>query len=241
MLEDLSLERIIPDQLDIRDAFDRKTLQLHIERYAFAIQNGKPGDMLDIACGSGYGSYQIIRDEKYEHSRVTAVDVDQTAIEYAKKRYSNPSILFICADAALYDDQKGYDTIISLETIEHLKQPDLFVNKLHALLKKEGVLIISAPVTPSTDGNPHHISDFTASRFKKLLERSGFIIKSEFIQIQPFTLKSILHSDNQRLSKTRKNIGMYYFRHPGVFFARIRSLFMDGLNNKYMTLALHKS
>jgi 2-polyprenyl-3-methyl-5-hydroxy-6-metoxy-1,4-benzoquinol methylase len=241
MFDDLSLERIIPDQLDVQDAFDRKTLELHIERYAFAIQNGKPGDVLDIACGSGYGSYQILQDEKYEYSHVTAVDIDQTAIEYAKKRYSNPSILFICADAELYDDQRGYDTIISLETIEHLKTPDLFVNKLYALLKKEGVLIISAPVTPSTDGNPHHTSDFTVSRFKKLLESSGFIIKSEFIQVQPFTLKSILHSDNQRLSKTRKNIGMYYLRHPGVLFARIWSLFTDGLNNKYMTLALRKS
>jgi 2-polyprenyl-3-methyl-5-hydroxy-6-metoxy-1,4-benzoquinol methylase len=240
MRDELSLERIIPDQMDDRDAFDMKTLQLHIERYAFAISNGKPGDVLDIACGTGYGSFQLLQSEKYTQSRVVAVDIDQTAIDYANKRYSNPAIHFVCADAMLYQDPGGYDTIISLETIEHLKDTGLFAKKLHSLLKKDGVLIVSAPVTPSTDGNPHHLSDFSVSRFKKLFESSGFIIESEFIQVQPFSLKSILHSDNQRLSKTRKNIVKYYFLHPRVFLARIRSLFTDGLNNRYMTLALRK-
>ena len=240
MHEYLSLERIVPDQMDDLDAFDRKTLQLHIERYAFAISHGKPGEVLDIACGAGYGSFQLLQNEKYGKSRVTAVDIDQTAIDYAKKRYSNPAIHFVCADAILYDDPGGYDTIISLETIEHIRDTGLFVKKLHALLKKDGVLIVSAPVTPSTDGNPHHLSDFSVSGFKKLFKRAGFIIESEFRQVQPFTLKSILHSDNQRLSKTRKNILKYYLQHPGVFVARIKSLLTDGFNNKYMTLALRK-
>jgi 2-polyprenyl-3-methyl-5-hydroxy-6-metoxy-1,4-benzoquinol methylase len=241
MHNDLSLERIVPDQMDDQDAFDMKTLQLHVERYTFASRNGKPGEVLDIACGAGYGSFQLLQNEKYAQSRVTAVDIDQTAIDYANKRYSNPAIHFVCADALLYDDQGAYDTIISLETIEHIKDAGLFVKKLDSLLKKDGMLIVSAPVTPSTDGNPHHLTDFTVSSFKKLFETSGFIVESEFIQVQSFSLKSILHSDNQRLSKTRKNIGKYYFRHPGVFLARIRSLFTDGLNNKYITLALRKS
>ena len=240
MHNDLSLERIVPDQMDDQDDFDRQTLRLHVERYAFAISNGKPGEVLDIACGAGYGSFQLIQSEKYAQSRVTAVDIDQSAIDYAKKRYSNPSIHFICADALLYNDQGGYDTIISLETIEHIKDTKLFVKKLHSLLKTDGVLIISAPVTPSTDGNPHHMSDFSVSSFKHLFETSGFILESELLQVQPFSLKSILYPDNQRLSKTRKNIGKYYVRHPGVFLARIRSLFTDGLNNKYMTLTLRK-
>ena len=240
MPDDFSLERIVPDRIDSQDAFDMKTLQLHVERYSFAIRHGKRGDVLDIACGTGYGSYQLLQADKYAQSRVVAVDIDQSAIDYANKRYSNPAIRFVCADAMKYQDPQGYDTIISLETIEHIQDAGLFVKKLHSLLKKDGILIISAPVTPSTDGNPHHFSDFTVSRFKKLFETSGFIIESEFVQVQSFSLKSILHSDNQRLSKTRKNIVKYYFRHPGVFLARIRSLFVDGLNNKYMTLALRK-
>src|SRR5579863_3815391 len=240
MHDDLSLERIVPDQMNDQDAFDMNTLQLHVERYAFAISHGKPGDVLDIACGAGYGSFQLIQNGKYAQSRITAVDIDQTAIDYAKRRYSNPAIHFVCADAMKYDDRRVYDTIISLETIEHVKDTGLFVKKLYSLLKKDGVLIISAPVTPSTDGNPHHLSDFSVSSFKRLFESSGCVIESEFMQVQPFTLKSILHSKNQRLSKTRKNVWKYYFRRPGVFFARIRSLLKDGFNNRYLTLVLRK-
>ena len=75
---------------------------------------------------------------------------------------------------------------------------------------------------------------------KNFLKHPDSLIESEFVQVQPYSLKSIFHSDNQRLSKTRKNIGKYYLRHPVVFLARIRSLFVDGLNNKYMTLVLRK-
>jgi SAM-dependent methyltransferase len=240
MHDDLSLERIVPDQMDDQDAFDRATLKLHIERYAFAISHGKPGKVLDIACGAGYGAFQLIQSTKYLQSRVTAVDIDQTAIDYAIKRYSNPAIHFICADAMLYDDPDRYDTIISLETVEHIKDTESFVKKLHSLLKNDGVLIVSAPVTPSTDGNPYHLSDFSVSSFKKLFETSGFTIESGFTQVQPYSLKSVFYSDNQRLSKTRRNILKYYFRHPKVFLARIQSLIQHGFNNRYMTLALRK-
>jgi SAM-dependent methyltransferase len=240
MPEDLSLERIIPDQMDRQDSFDMKTLQLHIERYAFAISKGKPGDILDIASGTGYGSFQILQNEKFTGSRVVAVDIDQTAIDYANKRYSNPSIQFICADAKIYNHPLGFDTIISLETIEHMQDPELFVKKLDSLLKRDGILIVSAPVTPSTDGNPHHLSDFSETRFKKMFESSGFLVESELVQVQPYSFRSIFNSKHRRLSKTRKNIVRYYFNHPSVFFARLRSLITDGFNNRYMTLVLRK-
>lgn len=241
MHDNPSLERIVPDQLNTEDAFDKETLQLHVDRYSFAVRNGRPGDLLDIACGTGYGTYQIAQTKDYAQSRIIGVDIDKKTIEYAIGRYSDPKIRFICSDALSFTDENGYDTIISLETIEHLHHPGLFVKKLHSLLKKEGILIISAPVTPSTDGNPHHLSNFSVSRFKKLFISSGFTIESEFIQVQPFTLKNILGSNNQRLSKTRQNIAKFYLHHPGVFIARIRSLVKDGLNNRYMTLALRKN
>jgi SAM-dependent methyltransferase len=240
MQDDFSLERIIPDQLDVQDSFDQATLQLHTERYQFAIQNGQAGNVLDIACGTGYGSYQIMQADKFLNSLVTGVDIDEEAITYAKKRYGHPSIRFVCADALLYSDQQGFDTIVSLETIEHLKDPISFVKNLYSLLKNEGVIIISAPVTPSTDGNPHHLSDFSPSGFRRIFELSGFTLISEFIQVQPYSLKSILYPKNKRLSQTRKNVGRFYMRHPLIFFNRIRSLLSDGFNNKYMTLALRK-
>jgi SAM-dependent methyltransferase len=241
MDDDLSLERIIPDHLDPADEFDQETLRLHLERYSFAIQNGQPGFILDMACGTGYGASQIIQTEKFFGSLVTAVDVDAAAIEYGKKRYASESIRFICSDALQFENTQLFNTIVSLETIEHLRDPALFVKKLHSLLEKGGTLIVSAPVTPSTDGNPHHLSDFTSGGFRKLFELSGFSIESQLLQVQRYSLTGIFHSKNKRIIQKRQGIAMYYLQHPGIFWARIRSLFMDGLKNKYLTIALRKN
>jgi ubiquinone/menaquinone biosynthesis C-methylase UbiE len=240
MHDDLSLERIIPDHLDGQDAFDQVTLQLHLERYTFAILNGKPGEVLDIACGSGYGSFQVMDSEKFRSSRMTAVDIDGQAIQYAKKRYAHPSIQFVCADAMHYSGGHLFDTVISLETIEHLNDPEKFISSLHAVLQEDGVLIISAPVTPSTDGNPYHFSDFTARSFRKLLKGIGFVEFACLEQTQRYSLPGIFNPKNKRLEKMRNHIWLFYLKHPKVFYKRIVSLLADGATNKYLVLALKK-
>jgi SAM-dependent methyltransferase len=240
IMNEHSFERIVPDMLDIHDAFDRGSLKLHMERYDFAIQKALHGRILDIACGTGYGSYQMLGSDKLESSSITAVDVSRDAIEYGMKRYNHSSLDFICTDVMDFSDSKFYDTIVSLETIEHLKEPVSFIQKMYLLLKKGGMLIASAPVTLSTDVNPYHLSDFTASSFRQLFDPMDFQVEAELFQIQPYSVKDLFRSGNKRLNDTRSQLPAYYLRHPRTFVRRIRSLFRDGLNNKYLTLALKK-
>src|SRR5580765_423439 len=148
MDEYTSLERIIPEKEQDLDDFDRFSLKLHMDRYAFAIQNAKPGRVLDMACGSGYGAYQMIRSVRLGQCRIIAVDNSVQAIGYEEKHFQDPSIEFICNDAMQFNDEQEFDTIVSLETIEHLENPKAFIRKLDSLLRSSGVLIISAPVTP---------------------------------------------------------------------------------------------
>jgi cyclopropane fatty-acyl-phospholipid synthase-like methyltransferase len=240
MKHEFSLERIVPDQMDNLDAFDQASLKLHRERYAFAIQHGMPGYVLDIACGTGYGSYQILEHEKFSNSRVKAVDISEEAIGYGRKRYAHPFLEFICSDVMDFSDRDLFDTIVSLETIEHVKDPQNFIKKMHGLLKKDGVLIISAPVTPSTDGNPFHLTDFTPSGFRKLFDQGCFTMEDRLIQEQSYTLGSLIHAENKRLDGMRPDLGKYYMQHPNIFFRRIWSLMTDGFKNKYLTLVLKK-
>ena len=51
-----SMERIIPDLIDPQDNAAQLSLRLHMERYQFACENLLPGRVLDIACGTGYGT-----------------------------------------------------------------------------------------------------------------------------------------------------------------------------------------
>lgn len=238
---DPSLERIVPDELDPQDPFDTATLELHRKRYQFAIDHLDPGRLLDIACGAGYGAYQMISSEKLADSRCTAVDISPAAIAYARSRYAHPFLQFICTDSMKFTDIFLYDGVVSLETIEHLPDPVSFISKLIDLLKPGGMLIVSAPVTLSTDGNPYHLFDFSQRGFRKLFSPYACKEIAHLIQVQPYALKDIFGSrKNRRILPKRGGLWKFYMCHPGVFFSRIRAVMKDGFNNKYLTLALRK-
>jgi ubiquinone/menaquinone biosynthesis C-methylase UbiE len=240
MKQYFSLERIVPDQMDSLDAFDQASLQLHRERYAFAIQHGKPGRVLDIACGTGYGSYQILEHQKFSNSLIKAVDISLEAIGYGRQRYAHPGLEFICSDAMDFSDLHFFDTIVCLETIEHLKDPGAFIKKMHSLLKKNGILIASAPVTLSTDGNPYHLTDFTPAGFRKLFDPSLFIFESSLTQEQAFSPGGLFNRENKRMEDAGRNLFRYYLYHPKIFLRRIWTLVTLGFKNKYLTLVLKK-
>src|SRR5579872_90802 len=111
-----TLERITPDQLNQDESTGSETLKLHLERYQFAVENLKPGKVLDMACGVGYGSYYVASEAGDKVEKITSVDISNEAIEYARKRYVHPKIEFVCADATKFSAGEKYDTIISLET-----------------------------------------------------------------------------------------------------------------------------
>jgi 2-polyprenyl-3-methyl-5-hydroxy-6-metoxy-1,4-benzoquinol methylase len=234
------MERIVPDDLNLLQGFDTDTLQLHLERYQFAIRQLRPGRILDMACGTGYGSSMLVNDEKMKGSSCISVDNSPTAISYASKRYSHDAIEFICEDAMKFDDRLLFDGIVSLETIEHFKQPELLVSRLYQLLKPNGILIVSAPVTPSTDGNPYHLSDFSPVGFRGLFKSYPLEEKAHLLQVQSYLPYLFRSSKNSRLSGVRNELWRFYLRHPTVFYSRICSLFRDGFKNKYLVLALQK-
>src|SRR5665213_1982727 len=68
---DPSMERIVPDQLDLEDSFDKLSYELHLERYRFASRLLPAGRILDMACGAGYGTYGLASLEKFRQSLFT--------------------------------------------------------------------------------------------------------------------------------------------------------------------------
>lgn len=231
------MERIIPDELN--DSFSRASLQLHLERYNFAGENFKAGRVLDIACGTGYGSYLLAGKYQNSISEIVAVDISEESIAYARKRYAHPKIKFMVQDAFAFSDHDKFNSIISLETIEHLHNPFSFVSHLYGMLRPGGILVASAPVTPSTDINSYHVNDFSQNSFRSLFSKLSLSEKSVLHQVQQVKLKDIMNTKkSNRTEGIRKNLLGYYFSHPDILLARARSLISDGFSNKYMTLAL---
>ena len=234
-----TMERIVPDQLT--DRFGLTSLQLHYDRYRFAGTNIRPGRVLDIACGTGYGTYLLASEFGDFISEIVGIDISAESISYARQRYGLPKIKFIQHDALTFYDVNKFNSIITLETIEHLPDPAAFIRGLYDLLLPGGVLIVSAPVTPSTDINPYHLNDFSEKSFHALFAPHSFTTKDSLHQTHHISFKDVFgRKKNQRAEGMRKNIIAHYLSHPQILFARVRSIFEDGFSNKYTALVLQK-
>ena len=155
----------------------------HVQRYKFAAKELKgAGDVLDAACGCGYGS-SILMDSGV--LSVEAIDAAPAAIEYAVKHYSRPNISWRIAD--LTDDAVSFKTsfraAVSFETIEHLADPSTFLETLAAYCD---ILIASVPnqeILPFQQYRfPDHHRHYTPLEFESLLSAAGWHIKDWFHQ-----------------------------------------------------------
>ena len=169
----------------------------HLKRYQFAKNLIKDGDnVLDIACGIGYGSYVMSENTT---ANFTGVDVATGAIKHANKYFKRDNIEFICSRAEVFQPKKQYDVIVSFETIEHLEYDEQFIEAITKHLKQGGMFICSTPnelMKPySIIGNPFHYRHYTPRQMSKLLRKKGGL-KTEAIYTQR-------KGTNYDLTKTR--------------------------------------
>ncbi len=161
-------ERLIIDnkECDVRSDI----YQEHVARYKYAIKFIKIGDkVLDIACGSGYGS-NILAEIG---AKVWAGDMDAEAIMLAQDKYKKNNLIFEKLDAIkLPFADNEFDVVVSFETIEHIENYMKFISELKRVLKPGGQLILSTPNVVATKrlkiNNPFHIKEFTRQELLSL-------------------------------------------------------------------------
>jgi 2-polyprenyl-3-methyl-5-hydroxy-6-metoxy-1,4-benzoquinol methylase len=231
-----SLERLVPDRLDPDDPAAADTLRLHLERYAFAARVGRPGRLLDLACGVGYGT-RLLADRNPALRPALGVDLSADAVAHARARYGGDGVSFLAADAARWDDPEGFDTIVSLETLEHVEAPEALFGRLVAMLRPGGRLVASVPTTPSVDWNPHHRHDFTARSFAALGARHRLREVERLRQVQRYSLRASWRGRRFRSERIRPGLPAWYARHPGALVRRIASTLRHGLASHYLTIA----
>ncbi|MFD1040647.1 class I SAM-dependent methyltransferase [Virgibacillus byunsanensis] len=168
MLEDTG-ERVIPERMKITNGL----LLEHLARYHFA-SDYVSGRVLDFASGSGYGSHIIAKMCKKKVTEVIGIDIDKAALDYAKKTYYHPLTTYHegdVTDPQLPDELGQFDSIMSFETIEHVKQEKQFLSNIYNMLKPNGTLILSTPFGEGRGvpcGSPFHVHQLTVPEFKAL-------------------------------------------------------------------------
>lgn len=219
-------------------AFDQATLALHVARYKLAAEYVRDADVVDCACGTGYGSEMLAQAGARS---VQGVDLDRDALVFARLRHAHPSITYYEADALRYAPSPTPTVWVSLETIEHLPNPTGYVARVAQVLPMGGRFIASVPVTVSTDGNPHHLWDFSRESFRALLKSHGFHEEKKLEQSHRFSLGDVFGgSSGARQRDRRHGLLRWYARHPRVLAQRIALTLTKGLVNEYLTVVAVK-
>jgi 2-polyprenyl-3-methyl-5-hydroxy-6-metoxy-1,4-benzoquinol methylase len=104
----------------------------------------KKGRIIDLGAGWGHMT-DLVANLGFE---VVAVEMSPEKADYAKKQF--PDIKFFCCD--VYDIpekvvpfEAPFDFVVATELIEHLFDPEKFLNITKQLLKENGLLILSTP------------------------------------------------------------------------------------------------
>jgi len=141
-------------------------------RYRFACGFVSGKKVLDVACGSGYGSALLFHEGGA--ARVIGADASWEALQAARRFRVPGHVTFAFGPAERLPFCDGaFDAIVSMETLEHLQYPQAFLRELGRLVCADGQAIISTPLNNSDTrlrpDNPHHRREYSADEFLGLL------------------------------------------------------------------------
>jgi len=161
-------ERVIPDRYELKPM-----LQEHLIRYEFALPRIRGGDVLDMGCGCGFGSYLMAQNGARS---VVGVDVAEDALQYAAQNYEAENLRFERMDVtSLSFPSEQFSAVVCLEVFEHVDDYEALLRESVRVLKPGGVLVLSTPNklvwSPNREKpiNPWHIWEFYREDFGRIL------------------------------------------------------------------------
>jgi ubiquinone/menaquinone biosynthesis C-methylase UbiE len=170
----------------------------HMTRYIAAQQFVKGKTVLDIACGSGYGTKILAKTA----AKVYGVDINKDSVDYAKQNFAADNIEYRMGDAVKIPlEDESIDTIVTFETIEHVKKYRQYLEESKRVLKTGGQFIVSTPNKGEfAKGNEFHEHEFDHSELLKLL-KSSFKFIDKYYQA---TWAYVQLSDESLIAETKQ-------------------------------------
>ena len=145
----------------------------HWHRYLFAAGFVADLEVLDIACGEGYGSSLLARKAR----TVTGVDIDEATVANARNRYRGPNLRFAQGSvSAIPFPDRSFDCVVSFETLEHVAEQEEMLSELKRVLRPTGFVIVSTPNRIEYSDkrafrNEFHVRELDGAEFRGLLAR----------------------------------------------------------------------
>jgi 2-polyprenyl-3-methyl-5-hydroxy-6-metoxy-1,4-benzoquinol methylase len=132
--------------------------------------NGKR--VLDVGCGTGYGSFIMSQVA----ALVTALDDSEEAIRVGRDHYAAPNIRHVVSDFLQYRPDGEIDVVVSYENIEHVEDTDAYFAKLKEI--NPAIIILSCPhLTTPIGGNTFHFRHYGMDELVNRFRAIGYRIE----------------------------------------------------------------
>ncbi len=133
----------------------RVDLARHKAAYRFAVEWAASARVLDLGCGSGYGTAELAR------AASSAIGLDRVFPDSSAcrgvARYVRSDLNHLPLAPACFD------LVVSFQVIEHLRDPTEYLKGIRRLLAAGGTALITTPNRLTSDGeNPYHVHEYEA-------------------------------------------------------------------------------
>ncbi|MGE5635998.1 MAG: class I SAM-dependent methyltransferase [Nocardioidaceae bacterium] len=160
----LTGERTLPDVPEENYWFRR-----HLVVYEWIAERCRGLDVVDMACGEGYGVEALAR----RATSVTGVEANPDAFEHARLKYVRPGVRIVRDMVERF--AQPCDAVVFLQTIEHVHDPVAVLRHMRDMLRPGGAVYVStpnvltlAPAGAERSGNPWHLREYRAEEFRAL-------------------------------------------------------------------------
>lgn len=148
--------------------------------------------VLDVGSGTGY-FLNFLQENQFQ---AIGIEADAGARAYAEKQFG---VQVKAPSALLHDELEGpFGAITMWHVLEHVHEPDAYLQKFYHLLAEQGALLIAVPNHISSDGQhyqtywagydvPRHLWHFSPKSMQTLVERNGFeVVEKIRMPLDPF-------------------------------------------------------
>lgn len=193
----------------------------HNRFYSYSLKiteliGNRSGTILDTGCGPGLYVLPILKMLSAKNLRYIGIDISTNALmtflnNVKKNGHNDFSIDIILADAHFLPiRQNTIDTIISISLIEHLENPEKYIDEISDTLKTGGIAIVQIP-NMKYFIEPH--TNFPLFGFLPKAAREAILQKMNYAYTNTdVTPKYVIKLFKNKCYKYIKNIKIYHLK-----------------------------
>jgi SAM-dependent methyltransferase len=135
------------------------------------------GRLYDLGCGEmPYKDWLLSHAEQY------------TGVDWGNTQHKFKADILANLNEQLPIQSESADTVVSFSVMEHLCEPQVFLNESHRILKRGGSMVLQVPFMWWVHEAPHDYYRFTQYGLHYMFEKAGFVNITVFPQTGFWTM-----------------------------------------------------